>query len=309
MTVISQSFRHFRLGFDATQMGIAFGIAAAMIWGANQAFARLGVIQGLTPFDIAALRFGVAAVLLAPHFFAGGAFARVGLARSLILAGLIGPGFFVLNVAGYTFAPLAHGALILPATFVVAGLALAAIVTRQAPASKQVVGAATIIGGLVLTSGVGVASGVHAQAWIGDAMFAFAALLWAGATVLGSRWSLRPLDIAAAVAVVSGLAYVPFYLALTQGAALTAAPAAVLAPQILVHGVLAGVGAVFAFTRSVQILGPSRASVFPALVPAFAIAIGLGVFDEVPSVVQWVGLGIVMLGLLVAVGALPSRRR
>ncbi len=60
--------------------------------------------------------------------------------------------------------------------------------------------------------------------------------------------------------------------------------------------------AAIAFSRAVQLIGPARAAVFPALVPAVAIVLGMPVTGEIPTVLQLAGLAIVSLGLLFALG-------
>jgi hypothetical protein len=46
-------------------------------------------------------------------------------------------------------------------------------------------------------------------------------------------------------------------------AGLLALPAGTLAQQIIIHGVLSGIVAVFAFGRAVELLGSPRAAAFP----------------------------------------------
>jgi drug/metabolite transporter (DMT)-like permease len=72
---------------------------------------------------------------------------------------------------------------------------------------------------------------------------------------------------------------------------------------MLVQGVLSGVVAVILFTRAVALLGASSAAIFPALVPAATILIGIPVAGEWPTAGQWLGLAVVSGGLLIAVGA------
>jgi hypothetical protein len=55
-----------RTALSPTAKGALFGPAAAAIWGLVQASARAGVQAGLTPFDVAAMRFGIAGLLLLP---------------------------------------------------------------------------------------------------------------------------------------------------------------------------------------------------------------------------------------------------
>jgi drug/metabolite transporter (DMT)-like permease len=47
--------------------GALYGLAAVSIWSGWIVVARLGLKTSLTPWDIAALRFGVAGLLLLPH--------------------------------------------------------------------------------------------------------------------------------------------------------------------------------------------------------------------------------------------------
>ena len=66
--------------------------------------------------------------------------------------------------------------------------------------------------------------------------------------------------------------------------------------QAVIQGLLAGPGAIYLFTRSVVLLGAARAAVFPSLVPGFTLLIGYLALGEVPSVAQFVGFAIVLVG-------------
>ena len=59
---------------------------------------------------------------------------------------------------------------------------------------------------------------------------------------------------------------------------------------------LAGAGAIYLFTRAVELLGASRAVLFPSLVPPFTLLIGYIALGEAPSVSQLIGLVIVVFG-------------
>jgi drug/metabolite transporter (DMT)-like permease len=66
--------------------------------------------------------------------------------------------------------------------------------------------------------------------------------------------------------------------------------------QAVVQGALAGAGAIYLFTRSVVLLGASRAVLFPALVPPFTLLVGYLALGEAPSLSQLIGLVIVVAG-------------
>src|SRR6187402_3951897 len=52
--------------------GALYGLGAVSIWSGWIVVARLGLRTSLTPWDIAALRFGVAGLLLLPYVFRKG---------------------------------------------------------------------------------------------------------------------------------------------------------------------------------------------------------------------------------------------
>jgi drug/metabolite transporter (DMT)-like permease len=58
----------------------------------------------------------------------------------------------------------------------------------------------------------------------------------------------------------------------------------------------AGAFAIFMFTRAVTLLGGGRGGVFAALVPGFALAIGIAALGEIPTATQLLGFVIVMVG-------------
>lgn len=288
-------------------LGLLFGALAVTIWGAYLAFARAGVSAGLTGFDFTAIRYGTAGLVMLPWLLRhqpltmGG----IGWSRALGLMLLAGPLFIWLGVGGYAFAPLAHGAVIQPASVVIGTTVLAALVLNDRPDRARLIGLAFILGGLVVIAGPGLFQG-GALTPLGDGMFVAAGLLWAGFTTLTRRWGIKALPATAAVSVLSGALILPVYAATTGFDRLTAVPMATLLTQVIIQGVLSGVVAVIAYTRAAELLGPARAAIFPALVPAAAILIGIPVTGEWPSLLQAGGLGIVSLGLLIAIGAFRS---
>ena len=283
--------------------GIGLGLVAAAIWGGYLAMAKAGVSAGLEPSDIAFIRYGVAGIVMLPWLLAKGirSCGGVGWGRAVVLSLLVGPLFILIGVGGYQFAPLAHGAVMQPAALTIVSLVLAAIVLRDRPTIGRVLGIVGMLAGLAIIAGPGLLKGA-ALTPVGDAMFIVAGGMWAVFTLLTKLWKIAPLAATAAVSVVSAALYVPGYL-LTVGIdrLLGAAPSMLLA-QVVVQGVLSGVVAVIAFTRATALLGAARAALFPAMVPAVAIILGVPLASEIPTLQQIVGVGIVTASLLVAFG-------
>ncbi len=289
--------------------GMALGAVAVVIWGAYLAFARAGVSAGLTGLDFSVIRYGTAGLIMLPWLLRHQpmTMAGIGWSKAFWLMLLAGPLFIGLGVGGYAFAPLAHGAVVQPASVMIGTTILAALVLKDRPDRARLTGLVLIGGGLAVIAGPGLLQG-GALTPLGDGMFVLAGLLWAGFTTLTRKWGVRALPATAAVSVLSSALTLPIYGATTGFERLLALPAATLLLQVLIQGALSGVVAVLAYTKAAELLGPSRAAIFPALVPAAAILIGIPVTGELPGLLQWAGLAIVSAGLLIAVGLIRTGR-
>jgi drug/metabolite transporter (DMT)-like permease len=296
-------------GRSPATLGLAAGLAAATLWGLYLALSRAGVVGGLTGLDIAVIRYGVAGLITLPLFAPRGwpLIRRIGWLRAVVLAALAGPPFVLAGVGGYAFAPLAHGALIQPATVTVGSLVLAALWLGDRPTRARLLGVGVILAGLAVVAGPGLFAG-GAMTPLGDAMFLAAGLMWAVFAVLSKRWRVGPVEGTIVVSVLSGVVLVPLVAATAGFGRVLALPTGELAAQALVQGVLSGVVAVIAFATSVRWLGASRAAVFPALVPISATLIGIPVAGEWPTALQLAGLALVVAGLGLAVGVVRRTR-
>lgn len=280
------------------RLGWAYGFLAALIWGGYLAMTRQGIAIGLTAADLAFLRYATASLLMLPWLLWHDPWqlAGVGWWKGTMLALLAGPLFVLVGASGFTFAPLAHSAVIQLGSLTLIALALAAWLVGERPGRQRIIGMTVIVGGLGITAGQGLFSG-GPGAWKGDLLFAFAGAMWALFTVLQRRWSVAPLAATAAVSVLSGTIYTPLYILFGTPEHLLQAPLWALIQQALMLGILSGVVALFAFSRAVEYLGASKASVFPAFAPAVAILSGIPLANEIPSAGQLIGLLVLSLGL------------
>lgn len=297
-------------GQSPSQLALLYGLGAVLIWGGYMALARAGVSQGLTGFDFAFIRSVVAGPIMLPWLLRHQPLqlAGIGLLKGLALVLFAGPVFIAVGVGGYAYAPLAHGAVVQPATIVVASSLLAWWLLKERPPRTRVLGIGLIVLGLCLISGPSLLKGdVHTL--LGDAMFVAAGLLWAMFTVLNRRWLLPAVPTTAVLAVLSAVIVVPIYVATQDFSRLAALPTSTLLVQFVVQGLLSGVVAIIFFTRAAELIGAARAAVFPALVPGASIIIGIPVTGELPTPTQWAGLAVVTIGLMTAIGLLARLRR
>jgi drug/metabolite transporter (DMT)-like permease len=108
-------------------------------------------------------------------------------------------------------------------------------------------------------------------------------------------WRIEGMRAAVAVCTLSVLVYAPAHAALFGFDRMVAVGLWENLVQIVAQGA-AGAFAIFLFTRAVTLLGGGRGGVFAALVPGFALAIGLVTIGEVPSAMQLAGFAVVMVG-------------
>ncbi|MEO0936739.1 MAG: DMT family transporter [Pseudomonadota bacterium] len=292
-----------------TRAGALYGLSAAVMWALYLTYLRRAVSTGLSPADVIALRYGIGAAVMLPWLLARGALrdlAGVGWRRGAALAVFAGPIFPLLASTGFQTVPLAHGAVIQPSSAVIVATLIAVAFIGERLGRAQVIGLGLVLTGIAL---IAVSGAPIPGAWQGQLYFVGAGAMWAVFTVLLRRWSVPGLAATAAINVVSALCFLPLYLTVMDSSGLAALPALDFAGLALVHGVLASVLAIAAYGRAVALLGVTRASLFPAIVPAVALVIGIPLVGEWPSGGEWVGAALASLGLSIAMGALRGLRR
>jgi len=259
---------------------------------------RWSIQRTLSLWDLAALRFTVAGLVLLPVVLRSGIgdAAGVGWGRALVLGAAAGAPYTLVLFAGLTFAPAAHGAVIIPGVTPVVAIVLAWWWFGQRPRVTTGVGLAGIVVGLVLVGWPGLSG--HGRTGLGDALFVVAGVLWALFTVLARRWHVDPLR-GPAMVWVTALAYVPVY-GLVAGGRLAQAPLGEVLFQAVYQGLGVAVGALTLYAWAIRVLGSSVASLFMPLVPIFGVLLAVPVLGELPSAVQWVGIAAVSAGMVLA---------
>lgn len=287
--------------------GAVCGLAAVCIWAAFIVVSRLGVQTSLTPWDVAAIRFMVAGVLLIPFLARRGlAVNRLGWTGvAAIIAGGGAPMVLLVN-AGLLFAPAAHAGALFPGVMPLMVAILAAIILTEAfPARKWLGLAAIVAGALGIVWGHG--GTISGEQTIGHAMFLLASLAWAGYTVAMRRARLEGLHAAAIAAVGSLVLYVPIYVAIA-GTSTFKAPFSDIALQAVVQGLLTAIVALLLYGRLVSLLGATSGAAFVALTPVMTGLMGIPVLGERPSPGDWVAILLISLGVyVVSGGPLPRR--
>jgi drug/metabolite transporter (DMT)-like permease len=286
--------------------GALYGLVAVTIWAAFIVVSRLGVRTSLTPWDVAAIRFGTAGLLLLPYLMKKGlALDRLGwIGLAAISVGCGAPMVLLVN-AGLLFAPAAHGGALFPGVMPLMVAVLAAIILKEAITPRRNVGLVLIVlGAVLIVWATGGTLGTRQN--IGHVLFLCAGLAWAAYTVALRRARLDGLHAAAIAAVASLLFYVPIYAALAPGSVLNA-PVADVALQAVVQGILTAIVALLLYGRMVAILGATAGAAFVALTPMTTALLAIPVLGEWPSAVDWLAISVISVGVyLLSGGPLPS---
>lgn len=277
-----------------------------LLYAGQFVLSRWSIQRTLSLWDLAALRFAAAGLLLLPvvlrHGLAGAA--GVGWGRSLVLALSAGGPYTLIMFAGLALAPAGHGAVIIPGATPVVSTMLVWLWFGERPWPARLVGLALVVVGLVLVGWPGISGAAGERIWLGDLLFVVAGVLWGLFTVLARRWQVDPLRATAMVWTLA-LAYLPIYAAFA-GDRLLQAPRGEVVFQALYQGVGVAILALALYSWAIRELGASVASLLMPLVPVLGMLLAVPVLGEVPGPVQLVGVLAVSVGMALAARRAPS---
>src|SRR2546427_6042189 len=197
--------------------------------------------------------------------------------------------------AGLVLAPAAHGAVIVTGVTAVVTTMLAWLWFGVRPWPARTAGLVLVVIGLTLVGSPGFGGG---HAWLGDALFIVAGVLFALFTVGARHWRVDPLPATAAVWVLA-LPYVPIYAALA-GSRVLDAPRGEVVFQAIFQGLGVAIVALALYAWAIRVLGDSRAALFMPLVPVCGVLLGVAALGEVPEAGEVAGMAGVALGVALA---------
>ncbi|ATA55559.1 EamA family transporter [Variovorax boronicumulans] len=294
MTRLSASPPVSQIGIDRRWVGVLFGLASALIWGAFPVVTRFGLTHtALDVYDITCIRYTVSGVMLLPFLVRRGLMGLRWTSIALMTAG-IGAPYMLVVAFGLGMAPVEQFAVVTPGSMILFSALISAWGLGARLSRRETAGIALIILGVALV-GFHNFSAVRSSPWA-YLIFLLGGLLWAIYTVSSKQFSASALHATAIVSVFSMIIYLPAYLA-TRGLHLLQAPLGDIGVQAFYQGVMVSTVALFFFSKSVQILGAAVGATFAALVPGAATLLALLVLDERPSATAIAGLVIVTGGM------------
>jgi drug/metabolite transporter (DMT)-like permease len=274
-------------------------LGAVIIFGANFALSRHGILNGLTPNDMLLLRFLVAGVVLLPLVLRAGIrdAAGIGWGRGLLLTVMSGLPMSTCMMVGLKYAPAAHGATIAPGTVTTIGILGSWLMFGARPTRAIFIGIGTVLAGLALIGISGTTSPLPHTSF-GDLCFLGVGLFWGGYPLLLQRWKIDGLRAVALLSVLSAILVVPFYFVM-GGGTITTAPLGTILLHGFNQGILNVLVGLWLWGYAVRHVGAASAGRFPPLIPVIGTLCAIPLLGEWPVPLQWAGVVLIVAGLFI----------
>lgn len=289
---------HASMNRDAL-LGVLAGVGVLLLFSGFLVVSRFGATSTLTVYDMAALRFGIAGMCTIPFFFLV-RWPRIPLWKALVIAGTSGAPFTLFVFGGMSFAPVAHGGIVINGAMPVFASLLAWAVFGVRLSSWRIVGVLLIVLGVAGTGYDALSFGEPGQ-WRGHLLFLGAAALNAAFLTSVRGWGLTAFQSLITVNGINLLIYIPlWWLALPSNLAATPWPEILL--QAVYQGIVAAFIASILIAHAARMLGGMRQSAMMSGAPAVAVLIAIPALGEIPSTISVIGICVVTAGILVALG-------
>ncbi len=276
----------------AKRQGYFYAALTVLIWSGFILISRLGRKSVLSAWDIVALRFAPAALILLPFGLRAG-LGRYCNLRLLILALLGGVGYSVLVYSGVRFAPAVHASILLPGSLPFGMALMAWLVLGERPSLARWLGLGLIAGGILLLAHEVFSSA--GDSLIGDVQLLAASLCWALYTVLIRRWQVSVWDATIGGILIPALLYLPVY-GFWLPKHLAEASMATLLIQGVYQGIVVVIVAMIFYLRAAHALGASTTGSLMALVPVISSLAAVPLLGESMTGLMLAGVCLVSAG-------------
>lgn len=276
---------------DQLRRGYISAAVVMCIWTCFILVSRQSGKSELTPYDVIALRYMVAGLIVLPLWWHH----RTNMLdwRKLVLTTFGALGFTLLAFNGFRHAPANHAAILLQGFLPFSVSLIAYCIAGERPTRQRLTGLSFIALG-VSAMAIDTFSNSNLTA-LGDGLLIGASLCWAMYTVLLKHWGMKPMDSTIAVTLMAAAIYLPVYF-LFLPHNIAAVPVHEWAFYAFCQGVLIAVVQMIFYTRAVAQLGATRLAMVTSCVPILA---ALGAVPLLGEPLTWpiiVGLFFVVLG-------------
>ncbi|ENW98828.1 hypothetical protein F900_02916 [Acinetobacter modestus] len=262
----------------ARTQGYLFVLITMCIWGGFTIFSRLNLHWHVSAWDLVAMRFAIAFLILMPVLIYKKDLAFLWHPRPVILALTGGLAYCLTVYTAFLQAPAAHAAIFLNGCIPLCTAVAAYLLFRQPFDKHTWLSLSIMLSALVLMSYLM----LHDQAvafGLGDLLFFISAVWWGIFTVLLKQWKLSAWHSMASVAIWSAIIYLPVYILFVPKHFQEAEPIH-LVIQGLFHGVLVVIIATLTYVAAIERLGAFKTGSIVTLAPFIAAVIAVPLLDE-----------------------------
>lgn len=276
-------------------LGAFAAVLVVFIWSSWLVISRAGALTALTPYDLAAIRYGVSAVFALPIVLYFKPWRAMSVARIATITVLLGPLYVLMVFAGFEYAPAAHGGIFMNGALPIVTLLIGRLWLSQYPTRRQIVASLIILAGVVMT--VGDTTFAFRETWRGDLMFVGAAIFFCLYVVASRLWDVTAVQVLMCSSLLNAITFVPvWYLFLPSG--FHEATSEQVWLQILFQGLVPNLFGLLMVALAARNLGPSGTSAFMASVPGLGAFLSLVFLDEPLGPMSWLGLAVLTAGIL-----------
>ena len=262
----------------ARTQGYLFVCITMCIWGGFTILSRLNLHWHVSAWDLVAMRFAIAFIILMPVLLYKKDLAFLWHPRPIILALTGGLAYCLTVYTAFLQAPAAHAAIFLNGCIPLC-TAVAAYLLFKQPFDKH-----TLLSLIIMLSALALMSYLmlHEQAsafGLGDVLYFLSAVWWGIFTVLLKQWKLSAWHSMASVAIWSALIYLPIYILFIPKHFQEAEPVHLLVQGVF-HGVLVVIIATLTYVAAIERLGAFKTGSIVTLAPFIAAVIAVPLLNE-----------------------------
>ncbi|ENW79308.1 hypothetical protein F908_02785 [Acinetobacter sp. NIPH 284] len=262
----------------ARTQGYLFVCITMCIWGGFTILSRLNLHWHVSAWDLVAMRFAIAFIILMPVLVYKKDLAFLWHPRPVILALTGGLAYCLTVYTAFLQAPAAHAAIFLNGCIPLCTAVAAYLLFRQPFDKHTWLSLSIMLSALALMSYLM----LHEQAsafGIGDILFFLSAVWWGIFTVLLKQWKLSAWHSMASVAIWSALIYLPIYILFIPKHFQEAEPVHLLIQGVF-HGVLVVIIATLTYVAAIERLGAFKTGSIVTLAPFIAAVIAVPLLNE-----------------------------
>ena len=300
---MTSALARIRHAIPARTFGVLCVLLAVMVWSGWIVLSSYSVRGTLTAYDITALRFGTAGLLLLPVLIKKGLrLGPWGIFGGFFLACMMGAPYNTITIYAMKFAPASHAAGIINTAMLSLTTLAGIFLLREGTSPLRLLGLGlSIIGISCLLASDNGAPGSHDDMLLGHLLFLLGGAIWAVYAITAKRWHVDPLHATASVCVCSAIMYLPIYFAfLPSNIGMHNINEAVF--QGAYQGILNSIIALLCYNNAIRMLGASTSSAFLPLIPVISTLIAIPALGEVPGPFEWVGIALAACGVLLSTG-------